>query len=82
MSGEGPNANPGAQYWNQLKGALVKERVKMYQLQHLNHIFMDAEIETIVTTVCPNITPNMMKSPRFLPLDVKQFIGLKLGDMH
>ena len=47
------------------------DRQTSHPSRHLNDIFMDAEIETIVTTVCPDITPDMMKSPHFLPMDVK-----------
>ena len=70
------------EYWNRMKGALMKEQIKVIELKHLNDIFLDAEIETIVTTTCPHILHDMLKNPRFLPPDVKHFMGLKSSDAN
>ena len=82
LSGEGLNVNPDAQYWNRMKGAPIKERVVIHQLQHLNDIFLDAKIETIVTTVLPNISRDMLKNPHFLTPEVTNFIGKTFGNAN
>ena len=64
------------------KGQLMKECVKVHELQYLNDIFLDGEIETIITTAIPKVLCDMLKSPRFLSPDIKQFIGIKPGNIN
>ena len=82
LSGEGSDVNPDAQYWNRMKGALIKERVVVHELQHLSDVFLDTDIETIVTTALPNTSRDMLKNPRFLTPEVFNFIGKGFGNAN
>ena len=82
LSREGSDVNPDAQYWNRMKGALIKERVVVHELQHLSNVFLDTDIETIVTTALPNISRDMLKNPRFLTPEVFKFIGKGFGNAN
>ena len=62
--------------------ALIKECVVVHELQHLSDVFLDTDIETIVTTALPNISRDMLKNPRFLTPEVLNFIGKGFGNAN
>ena len=75
LSGDATIANPKAQYWNRLYGALTEDRVFVHEMDHLNDLFLDSEVKMIVQTVCPDVTNTMYKAWDCLDDDIKRFAG-------